>query len=528
MRKRSTGSTRRTAVWRGDRRRIIVTIALVLSVVTAGVIFGQRTGSFSQASRKKASPQPEAAITPASFDPASPSKEYIYAGSSLIATEEPPGNGCNPSISPSNASYSATGGAGSVSVTLGTGCGWTAASNAAWITITSGSSGTGNGTVNYSVASNTGTARTGTITIANQTFTVNQAAGCSFAISPTSANYTASAAAGSVGVTAAAGCAWTASSGVGWITITSGASGSGNGTVNYSVQANSGGARSGTLTIAAQTFTVNQSASGCSFIISPTSANFTEAAGAGSVGVTAATGCTWTATGGVSWITITSGASGSGNGTVTYSVQANTGAARTGTMTIATQTFTVTQAAPPCSFSISPSSQAFAVGGGAGSLTVTAGAGCNWTAASNAAWITVTSGASGTGSGTVSYSVASNSGASRTGTMTVAGQTFTVTQSGSGGTICDAIPMSPPAVTVTRTGGAFSVNVSNPMPGGCSWTATSTVSWITITSGASGSGSGTINYTVGVYSGGSVTRQGKITININQGEVATHSVKQTP
>ncbi|RLI01226.1 hypothetical protein DRO38_05415, partial [Candidatus Bathyarchaeota archaeon] len=43
-----------------------------------------------------------------------------------------------------------------------------------WIHITSGSSGTGSGTVNYSVDENTGSARTGTITIADQTFTVTQ------------------------------------------------------------------------------------------------------------------------------------------------------------------------------------------------------------------------------------------------------------------------------------------------------------------------------------------------------------------
>ena len=43
-----------------------------------------------------------------------------------------------------------------------------------------------------------------------------------------------------------------------------------------------------------------------------------------------------------------------------------------------------------------------------GSVTVTAGAGCAWTATSNAAWISITAGGSGTGNGTVSYSVAAN------------------------------------------------------------------------------------------------------------------------
>ena len=54
------------------------------------------------------------------------------------------------------------------------GCAWTAVSNVPWINITSGSSGTGNVAVQYSVASNTGGVRTGTITIAGQTLTVMQ------------------------------------------------------------------------------------------------------------------------------------------------------------------------------------------------------------------------------------------------------------------------------------------------------------------------------------------------------------------
>ena len=50
---------------------------------------------------------------------------------------------------------------------------------------------------------------------------------------------------------------------------------------------------------------------------------------------------------------------------------------------------------------------------------------------SNARWITVTAGATGSGNGTVNYSIAANAGTtSRTGTMTIGGQTFTVTQAG--------------------------------------------------------------------------------------------------
>ncbi len=84
-------------------------------------------------------------------------------------------NDCVFSISPSGKSFSADSGAGSVGVTAGSGCSWTATSGAAWITIPAGSSGTGDGTVNYSVAANTGTSqRKGSMTIAGKTFKVKQ------------------------------------------------------------------------------------------------------------------------------------------------------------------------------------------------------------------------------------------------------------------------------------------------------------------------------------------------------------------
>ncbi|MFP5413893.1 MAG: S8 family peptidase [Gammaproteobacteria bacterium] len=85
------------------------------------------------------------------------------------------------------------------------------------------------------------------------------AGSCSYSLTPASISTSAAAAVGSVSVTATAGCAWTAISNSGWITVTSGASGNGNGSVAYSVAANtSTSSRTGTLTIAGQTFTVNQ------------------------------------------------------------------------------------------------------------------------------------------------------------------------------------------------------------------------------------------------------------------------------
>ena len=62
--------------------------------------------------------------------------------------------------------------------------------------------------------------------------------------------------------------------------------------------------------------------------------------------------------------------------------------------------------------------------------TEPSGATCSWTAVSHAPWITITSGASGTGQGNVHYNVAVNNGGNRTGTITIAGHTFTVAQHG--------------------------------------------------------------------------------------------------
>ncbi|MET0625434.1 MAG: Calx-beta domain-containing protein [Pyrinomonadaceae bacterium] len=82
-------------------------------------------------------------------------------------------------------------------------------------------------------------------------------------------------------------------------------------------------------------------------------------------------------------------------------------------------------------FSINPTAQNFSASGSSGIVNVSTTGSCPWTAASNASWITVTSGASGSGSGTVGFNVAANTGSGqRTGSITIAGQTFTVTQDG--------------------------------------------------------------------------------------------------
>jgi hypothetical protein len=113
--------------------------------------------------------------------------------------------------------------------------------------------------------------------------------------------------------------------------------------------------------------------------------------------------------------------------------------------------------------SINPTSQNVSASGSTDIVNVTSSGSCPWRAQSNASWITVTSGASGTGNGTVGFNVAANTtNSQRTGTMTVAGKTFTITQDGTAPpattvqfnapTFSGAEGCAPLTVTVTRTG----------------------------------------------------------------------------
>ena len=292
--------------------------------------------------------------------------------------------------------------------------------------------------------------------------------GCTYFLSSTGQSVGQATETGSVVVMASTGCNWTAASNASWNTISSGSSGSGNGTVNFSVAANTATAsRTGTLTIAGQTFTLTQAATRCTFSILPMSQNVSPSSGSGNVTVTTGTGCNWTVVSNASWLTITSGGTSSGAANSNYSIAANTtGSPRSGTIIIAGQIFTVTQAGR-CTYSVLATSQSFARNGGTASVAVTALTGCSWTAASNASWITVTSASSGSGNETVSYKVAATT-ESRTGTLTIAGQTIVVTQElkstinfsqfASGASWVSSLVLTNPSSSETATGSATFFN----------------------------------------------------------------------
>jgi uncharacterized protein (TIGR03437 family) len=122
---------------------------------------------------------------------------------------------------------------------------------------------------------------------------------------------------------------------------------------------------------------------------------------------------------------------GSGRAQVTVTAGSSAGAA---TVTAATDSLsaafnlTVT-AVTACNYFVNPLSESVAAAGGSVLLLVSTAPACAWTVVSNSSWISVSGSASITGSGAAEFTVSANtSTASRTGSLTIAGQTLTVTQ----------------------------------------------------------------------------------------------------
>lgn len=172
------------------------------------------------------------------------------------------------------------------------------------------------------------------------------------------------------------------------------------------------------------------------------------------------------------------------------------------------QNMTTAVGTPPCTYAVTPVNQVVEAGAQSMQVNVTTQAGCMWTAGSQASWVTVTGGTPGTGSGPVAYTIAANPGPNpRRGLLTVAGKPFIVSQRTPVPAPC-TISVSPPDSTIGRGGGGGSLTITASTPS-CQWQARSHVPWITLTPPTSGTGSGTVSFTVA--SGG--PRAGRITVN---------------
>lgn len=441
-------------------------------------------------------------------------------GSSSETSVTAPTPRCGISITNHTSTIPAAGGNGSLTVNVERECSWSARAEAPWITL-SGAAGQGAATLSYAVAPNpAGTARRGGIVVGEQRAEVAQeAAACRFDVSPSSGEIGAGGGEISFSVAAPDGCAWSARSNDPWIANPAPAAGQGSGAVRLTIAANGGGSRNGTVTIAGVTVGVTQIAAGapppapppappgppsppppappaCSVAISPASAIAVASGEQVATTVRAPAACTWTAKANATWLTVVEGETGSGNGTVRVAVAANTsGTLRTGTVTVGGQTFSVRQERLTCAYSIKPTYYNAGRGPDDIRVDVSAESGCAWQATGPVSWAAIAEGQKGSGNGTVRIVVRANSGPARSATLTIAGQAFELAQNGCSASIRPDYYISgkgPDTITIDVTA-----------EDGCTWTATSPVSWVTVVEGQSGTGTGTVRLRVDNNTGAS-------------------------
>jgi hypothetical protein len=208
----------------------------------------------------------------------------------------------------------------------------------------------------------------------------------------------------------------------------------GSGAATFTVEANTGAARTGAITIEGLTFTVTQDQAPCNFALSPASDFISIAGDDGSIEITTRADCAWTARASDSWIEIDSANSGVGSGMITYRVRDNaTGAPRLGNISIGNAAFIIVQdstANLDCSFTVSPQEDRFPAAGGSGSFSLRTDDRCAWRAVSSVNWITVTSVEVGIGRATITYLVKPNSTAARRGEIQIGSVVFAVKQKG--------------------------------------------------------------------------------------------------
>lgn len=316
------------------------------------------------------------------------------------------------------------------------GCGWTARTESAFVSIGGAGSGTGPGAIHISVAENTGGQRSGEIHVGTVTISVVQAAAtaaCAFDVSPSSVEVAASG--GSlditIGVSSGQDCVWTAEAAASYVSIEGSLSRTGPGVLRVYVSASPGPERIAIVNVAGQVVHLRQAAAPpqgptppppaapCEIDVTPTAFSVPPSGGAFTVTVTASRpDCAWTIVPGATFVTTSGPLERVGSGSASITVDANTGAARTGTASVAGRTITLTQAAVApvdCLFALSPASTTVPPTGGTVTLTVSVvqGTNCSWRTRTLGDGVTIVSGSQGVGPGTVVVSIGPNPGTFR-------------------------------------------------------------------------------------------------------------------
>lgn len=355
---------------------------------------------------------------------------------------------------------------------------------------------------------------------------------CQISVTAFTRTFDARGGAGTVTLATARECAWSAATTTSWISFPARPAGQGEGSFRFAVGAHAGvRPREGAIDVAGQRLAITQGGAPCRFDLDETITRVPASGGRGSVRVTTLDGCAWTAESLVTWVRVTGGERGDATGLVSFTVVPNGGAGRTGTLSIAGLTHRVEQAAaaspgapppppeppppappppsppppppppepPSCEYRLSPGSAKVAAAGGVITVSLTTGSTCAWSASDDAGWVRVEPPTSGTGSGGIRVRVDPNTDpAARQATVRVASASLELMQAGAPAPPPCTATVSPTSGRVAAGGGELQVQLDT--GGACTWTATTSQSWLTASPGA-GAGRATLTLTAAPHTG---------------------------
>ena len=164
--------------------------------------------------------------------------------STNVTATSPTATRCQPALSGSASNFGPAGGTGQITVSVARECEWSAASQAAWLEITSPRAGQGDGTIAYRVTQNPDPlTRKAAITIGNQHMDVAQdAAPCVYSVSGPPDPIAASGGDSLIAVHTHSACTWNASADESWVSVNP-RSGKGDAQIHVTAGPNPGGER---------------------------------------------------------------------------------------------------------------------------------------------------------------------------------------------------------------------------------------------------------------------------------------------
>lgn len=346
------------------------------------------------------------------------------------------------SLSSASSSFQIHGGNGDVSLTAN--WSWTLQADSPWIQITSAASGSGNTTITFTVAANSGeSSRSGSIkilddkSVVKQIFKIGQSGQVSPVYSLDSTNVDFTFYGGSTVVELGANSSWSIETDAAWITGISPMSGFGDATINYSAEANTSCmSRAGSIkildenSVVQQVLFVTQDGMSGNYTLSSTYLLFPSNGGRISVGLSAR--CDWTIQTDVNWISNIVPSNGDTNALIFYTVAENTLMdGRQGYIrvldgnSVVRQTLRIVQTGVQPTYWLNPISSGFAASGGVSNVLLTANS--SWIAQADVDWITNIIPSSGNTNAVIEYTVAANTNAtSRVGSIQILDGTMTV------------------------------------------------------------------------------------------------------